>query len=104
MSIRLLISLITEKLLNTIDIYVEKKFIEVHRSVAEQTLIPPIVGKEFISDDTRRIFSLPARLGGLGFLDPCSMADFEYESSVAATSQLTNAIYHQQNFLDIDEK
>ena len=71
----------------------------------KETLIPPIVGKEFISDDTRRIFSLPARLGGLGFLDPCSMADLEYESSVAATvSQLTNAIYHQQNFLDIDEK
>ena len=56
----------------------------------KETLIPPIVGKEFISDDTRRIFSLPARLGGLGFLDPCSMADLEYESSVAATSQLTN--------------
>ena len=40
----------------------------------KETLIPAIVGKEFISDDTRRIFSLPARLGGLGFLDPCSVA------------------------------
>ena len=70
----------------------------------KETLIPPIVGKEFISDDTRRIFSLPARLGGLGFHDPCSMADLEYESSLAATSQLTNAIYHQQNFLDLDEE
>ena len=70
----------------------------------KETLIPPIVGKEFISDDTRRIFSLPARLGGLGFHDPCSMADLEYESLLAATSQLTNAIYHQQNFLDLDEE
>ena len=70
----------------------------------KETLIPAIVGKEFISDDTRRIFSLPARLGGLGFLDPCSVADLEYESSVAATSQLTNAIYNQQSFLVIDEE
>ena len=70
----------------------------------KETLIPAIVGKEFISDDTRRIFSLPARLGGLGFLDPCSVADLEYESSVSATSQLTNAIYNQQNFLVIDEE
>ena len=47
---------------------------------------------------------MPARLGGLGFLDPCSVADLEYESSVAATSQLTNAIYNQQSFLVIDEE
>ena len=59
------------------------------------------MGKEFISDDTRRIFSLPARLGGLGFHDPCFMADLDYESSLAATSQLTNAIYHQQNYSDV---
>ena len=53
------------------------------------------MSKEFISDDTRRMFSLPARvggLGGLGFLDPCSVSDLEYESSVAATSQLTNML------------
>ena len=29
------------------------------------------------------------------------MADLEYESSLAATSQLTNAIYHQQNYSDV---
>ena len=62
------------------------------------------MGKEFISDDTKRIFSLPARLGGLGFLDPCSVADLEYESSVSETSQLTNAIYNQQSFLVINEE
>ena len=32
------------------------------------------------------------------------MADLEYESSVSATSQLTNSIYNQQNFLVIDEE
>ena len=52
----------------------------------KETLIPAIVGKNYISDDTRRIFSLPARLGGLGFLDPCSVSDLEYKSSLAATA------------------
>ena len=37
----------------------------------KETLILAIVGKNYISDDTRRKFSLPARLGGLGFLDQC---------------------------------
>ena len=50
----------------------------------------------------RAMFSLPARLGGLGFLDPMSMSDIEYECSLAATTQLTNAIFTQQRTLDID--
>ena len=37
----------------------------------KETLILAIVGKNYISDDTRRKFSLPTRLGGLGFLDQC---------------------------------
>ena len=40
----------------------------------------------------------------ISFLDPCSVADLEYESSVSATSQLTNSIYNQQNFLVLDEE
>ena len=38
------------------------------------TLIPAIVGKNYLSDDTRRIFRMPARVAGLGFLDPCSVS------------------------------
>ena len=70
----------------------------------KETLIPAIVGKNYISDDTRRIFSLPARLGGLGFLDPCSVSDLEYKSSLAATAQLTKAIFNQESFLNIDQE
>ena len=72
--------------------------------VIKETLIPAIVGKEYITDDTRKLFSLPARLGGLGFLNPCSVSDLEYECSLAATSQLTNAIYNQHSFLSIDDE
>ena len=39
----------------------------------KETLIPAIVGKNYISDDTRRIFSLQARLGGLGLRVPGSL-------------------------------
>ena len=70
----------------------------------KETLIPAIVGKNYISDDTRRIFSLPSRLGGLGFLDPCSVSDLEYKSSLAATAQLTKAIFDQESFLNIDQE
>ena len=63
----------------------------------KETLIPDIVGENHISDDTRRIFSLPARLGGLGFLDPCSVSDLEFECSLSATAQLTKAIFDQQS-------
>ena len=70
----------------------------------KETLIPDIVGENHISDDTRRIFSLPARLGSLGFLDPCSVSDLEFECSLSATAQLTKVIVDQNSFLDIDHK
>ena len=70
----------------------------------KETLIPAIVGKNYISDDTKRIFSLLARLGGLGFLHPCSVSDLEYQLSLAATAQLTTAIFNQESFLNIDQE
>ena len=77
----------------------QMKLLEHH---IKETLIPSLIGRDYISNETRRIFSLPARLGGLGFLDPMSMSDIEYECSLAATTQLTNAIFTQQRTLDID--
>ena len=70
----------------------------------KETLIPPIIGRDFISDESRRIFSLPARLGGLGFLDPSLMSDIEYECSLSATQQMTEAIYSQQRSINIDKE
>ena len=56
--------------------------------------------------DQMRIFSMPAkygRYGGLGILEPESVSSLQYESSIKATSQLTNAIFSQQKTLKIDE-
>ena len=60
------------------------------------TLIPAIVGKDHITDQMRHIFSMPAKYGGLGILDPDSVCSLEYESSIKATCQLTNTIFSQQ--------
>ena len=67
-------------------------------------LMPAIVGGHEISDELRMILNLPARLGGMGFLDPSVEADYEYENSVLVTAQLTNAIYQQNHRLKIDDE
>ena len=64
-----------------------------------------MVGKNYISDDTRRIFSSSARfIGGLGFLNPSFVSNLEFECSLSATAQLTKVIVDQNSFLDIDHK
>ena len=67
-------------------------------------LIPAIMGGRDISDELRMILNLPARMGGMGFLNPSDEADWEYENSKHVTSQLTEAIYHQKSRLLIDEE
>ena len=62
-----------------------------------ETFIPAIIGKQFIPDSLRAIFSLPARLGGLGISNICETAELEYMNSSLATRDLVDAIYHQQN-------
>ena len=79
----------------------QMKRLEHHISL---TLIPAIIGKDYITDTMRLIFSMPARFGGLGFLDPSSVSSLEYECSIQATSQLTNAIYDQQKILNVNEE
>ena len=68
------------------------------------TLLPVIIGKDHITDQSRLIFSMPAKYGGIGFLDPSSVSQLEYESSLQATSQLTDAIFQQQMSLRIDDE
>ena len=68
-----------------------------------ESLIPPIVGKEHIDDTSRKIFALPAKLGGLGINNPSDMSNIEYENSILATQQLTDAIVGQNTSLHIDE-
>ena len=69
----------------------------------KDTFLPVILGKLFIPDNLRNIFSLPARMGGLGITNICETADLEYKHSTMATKNLVDAIYHQRKTYSPDE-
>ena len=50
----------------------------------------------------RKILQLPARMGGMGFLDPTEEAEWEYENSKMISAPVSEAIYNQLPHLDID--
>ena len=59
-------------------------------------LIPALTEKHFCNVIERKLLSLPVRLGGLGIINPCEIADHEFNNSVKLTSTLTNAIIGQK--------
>ena len=65
-------------------------------------LIPAILGGHDVTDEMRKILRLPARMGGMGFLDPSEESEWEYENSKVVTAQISEAIYEQMPHLDID--
>ena len=73
-------------------------------SLIREKLIPAFLGGREVSDDMRKVYALPARLGGLGIGNPVEDAAFEYENSMLITEQLTDAIFHQHSQLNIDEE
>ena len=60
------------------------------------TFIPAIIGRN-ISDNFRKIFSLPVRLGGMGIEDPSETSQAEYTASKEITENLTSIIYRQDD-------
>ena len=67
-------------------------------------LIPAIVGVPVISDEMRMVLKQPARMGGMGFLNPSEEAEWEYQNSKLVTSPLSEAIFNQNRILQIDEE
>ena len=65
-----------------------KGFEELTRS----KLIPEILGEHDVSNEMRKILQLPARLGGMRFLDPSKEAKWEFENSKLVTAPLSEAI------------
>ena len=66
--------------------------------------MPAILGGRATSDEMREVLNLPARMGGMGFLNPSLEAEKEYQNSILATSQLTDAIYNQDREFLINEE
>ena len=63
-------------------------------------LIPPITGNSGVSDLSRNLLALPARLGGLTIPNPSTMFSKEYEASMKVTGALVDAIC-QQSYHDV---
>ncbi len=70
----------------------------------KETFIPAIIGKMFVPDHIRDIISLPAKIGGLGILNCTKIANLEYQNSIDATEQLSEAIYNQNLLFDQDDE
>ena len=66
--------------------------------------MPSIVEGREINDELRLILNLPARMGGMGFLNTSEEADQEYQNSIAATAKLTDAIYNQHPKFTMNEE
>ena len=54
-------------------------------NVIHQEFIPSLSGRPASSSIERKIFALPARLGGLGLMNPASCSDRIYQSSTKLT-------------------
>ena len=64
-----------------------------------QKVIPVLTGQPAPNDDARKLLALPARLGGLGIIDPTALAASQKEASEAISAPLVEIILrkHEQN-------
>ena len=72
---------------------ISKLFQPLEEAISEN-LIPAICGRP-VTEEQRRMLSLPYRYGGLGIRNPVKTADREYNSSSGVTESLTNLICQQ---------
>ena len=60
--------------------------------VIHQKFIPAVTGRSPCSEVKRALLALPARLGGMGLVNPVAVCDHEYEASKQVTAPLVNSI------------
>ena len=69
-----------------------------------ETFLSAIIGKEYITNTMKGVFSLQAKQGGLGIMNMSDAADWEYENSRIFTEELTEMIFEQQNIMKLNQK
>ena len=72
--------------------------------VINNKLMPAITERQTISEESRRLLSLPVRLGGLGIPIFSESCVFEYQNSQRKTSQLKQKILDQTVEYSIDKE
>ena len=67
-----------------------------------QKFIPALTGRSPCSEVERALLALPARLGGMGIVNPVAECDHEYEASKEVTAPLVNSIMAQESTFTVD--
>ena len=70
--------------------------------IIRSKLIPNLTGRSAPSDTERELFSLPARLGGMGLINPSTLSQSEFHSSSLISQPLVNNIL-SHNYVYNDE-
>ena len=65
------------------------------------TFIPALTGQSAPGDLLRDLLALPARLGGLGLINPVELADLEHQASLSLTSALVRHILEERSHGDV---
>ena len=64
----------------------------------QSEFLPALLGRCAPGPLERRLFALPARLGGLGLINPTQLID-QHDASLEITAPLVALIVHQQSHL-----
>ena len=64
-------------------------------TIIQTRFLPNLTGQPSFNDAERKLFALPARLGGLGLVDPSQYSFFQFSASVAITAPLVWSILQQ---------
>ena len=67
-----------------------------------QKFLPSLLGRE-VNDLERELFTLPARHGGLGIVNPCTQSDQHFSNSEELTLPLVAMILAQERILNAKE-
>ena len=65
--------------------------------VIRNKLIPSLCENRACSDEERKLWSLPVKLGGMGIPDITITADIEFTTSLVSTAKLSNKIINQNS-------
>ena len=81
-----------------------KQFLTPVEKVIKDNLISTLFNDSQISQELRKLLSLPCKFGGLGNINPVELADEEYNNSRQLTTKLTNLIIQQEHEYLVSEK
>ena len=69
-----------------------RTFLAPLETIIQIRFLPNLTGQPSFNDAERKLFALPARLGGLGLVDPSQYSFFQFSASVAITAPLVRSI------------